>query len=445
MEKLLDSLKERVCQAIEKDRDLIFEIGQDIYMNPELGYKEYKTSKKVKEFFQHELGLEVEEGLAITGLRARSKGRKSGPTIAILGELDGIICNEHRDSLENGASHTCGHNIQIAGMLAAALGLVRSGVIDELDGNIDFIACPAEEFIEIGYRSSLREKGLIKYFGGKQELIRLGVFDDIDMAIMFHALDLDGKKVLLGPVSNGFIGKNIRFIGREAHSGSAPHKGVNALMAANLALNNMNAQRESFEDKDRVRIHPIITKGGDIVNVVPSDVHMESYTRARTIEAMVDANKKINRSIVAGAMAMGAKVEIRELSGYLPILRHDRMEEVLYKNLGYLGIEDNEIVEGGDFTGSFDLGDLSHIIPTLHPMFAGIKGDLHSKDYEIVEGDYIYLEPAKAMALTCVDLLFDKSSLGREIIDNHIPKMTKDEYLDFMNSNDRLIEKSFLE
>ena len=157
---------------------------------------------------------------------------------------------------------------------------------------IDFIATPAEEFVELDYRNKLKEKGIIKYFGENKELIRNGTFDDVDISIMFHVLDTGDKKVLVGPVSNGFIGKDVRFIGREAHAGNAQHKGVNALNAALLAMNNINAQKETFLDSDKVRIHPIITKGGDIVNVVPADVRMESYTRARTVQAMIDANEK---------------------------------------------------------------------------------------------------------------------------------------------------------
>ena len=438
-------MKAKVISTIDENRHLIFQIGRKIYENPELGYKEFKTTKLVKEFFEKELNLEVVDGIAYTGCRAKINDDKSGPKIAVLGELDGIVCNDHQDSLSSGASHTCGHNIQIAGMLGIAIGLIKSGVYKDLGGKIDFIATPAEEFIEIDYRSKLKEKGVIQYFGGKQELIRNGAFDDVDMAVMFHALDTGDKKVLVGPVSNGFIGKDIRFIGREAHAGNAPYKGVNALNAALLAINNINAQRETFEDSDKVRIHPIITKGGDIVNVVPADVRMESYTRARTVQAMVDANKKVNRALIAGAMAVGANIEIKELPGYLPILKHQQMEDILFENLIGLEITKDDIIQGGDFTGSFDLGDVSHIMPTLHPMFGGIRGELHSKDYCIVDEEYIYLEPAKALALTIIDLLFDDAKEAKNILKDFVPAMTKEEYLNFMNSNDKLIKREFLE
>lgn len=438
-----EELKNQVIRTIEENKELIIGIGRKIYKNPEFGYKEFETTKTVKDFFEKELNLSVEESIAYTGCRARVNKEKTGPRIAVLGELDGISCKLHVDANEIGASHTCGHNVQIAGMLGAAVGLLKSGVNNYLDGKIDFIGVPAEEFVELEYRTKLRENGHIKYFGGKQELIYRGFFDDINMAIMFHVLDTEDKKVLVGPVSNGFIGKEVKYIGKEAHAGSAPHEGINALNAATLGINNVNAQRETFKEPDRVRFHPIITKGGDIVNVVPADVKIEAYVRARTIDGMIDSNKKVNRALIAGALAVGGGIEIKEIPGYLPILRHDSMEKVLRKNLNYIGIKDEEIMEGGDFTGSFDFGDVSHLIPTLHPMFGGIKGALHTRDYKIVDEEYAYLAPAKAMALTIVDLLFDQSKEAKKILDNFKPVMTKKEYLDFMNSNDKVIKKDF--
>ena len=436
-----NQLKARVIKAIEENKDIIINIGRKIYNNPEFGYKEFETTKSVVEFFKNELNIDnIEENIAYTGCRVRINEDKNGPKVTILGELDGISCAEHCDVNSIGASHTCGHNIQIAGMLGVAVGLIKSGVFKELDGKIDFIATPAEEFIELAYRSKLKEEGKIKYFGGKQELIRKGAFDDIDMSLMFHALDTGDKKVLVGPVSNGFIGKEVKFIGKEAHAGSAPYEGINALNAAMLAINNVHAQRETFKEADRVRFHPIITKGGDIVNVVPADVRMEAYVRARTIASLIDANKKVNRALMAGAMAVGAEIEIKEIPGYLPILRHDSMEKVLRENINFIGIKDEEIIEGGDFTGSFDFGDVSHIIPTLHPMFGGITGALHTRNYSITDEEFAYLAPAKSLALTVVDLLFDNAKIGKEILNNFKPTMTKKEYLEFLQSNDKTIK-----
>lgn len=256
---------------------------------------------------------------------------------------------------------------------------------------------------------------------------------------MFHALDLGENKALIGPESNGFIGKKVKFIGKESHAGSAPEEGINALNAAMLAMNNIHAQRETFKDSDRVRVHPIITKGGDIVNVVPADVRMESYVRARTVEGMLDSNTKVNRALKAGAMAVGAEIEITEIPGYLPILRYENMDEIFKGNLEELGLA-GKIVEGGDFTGSFDFGDVSHLMPTLHPMIGGIRGSLHTREFQITDEELAYIVPAKAMAMTVVDLLFDGAKGAKDILADFKPVMTKDEYLKFMESNDKIIK-----
>ncbi len=431
-------LKKRIIEAIDTNRDSIIRAGREIYSTPELGYKEVESTKTAVNFLR-DLGVEVEENIAVTGCRARLNEEVQGPKIAILGELDSVAVADHPDAAENGNMHACGHNIQMGGLLGAALGLVKSGVLKELDGRVDIMATPAEEFIELEYRENLRKEGKITYFGGKQELIKKGAFDDVDMSMMFHALDLGENKALIGPVSNGFIGKKVKFIGKESHAGSAPEEGINALNAAMLAMNNIHAQRETFKDSDRVRVHPIITKGGDIVNVVPADVRMESYVRARTVEGMLDSNAKVNRALKAGAMAVGAEIEITEIPGYLPILRYKSMDEIFKGNLEDLGLA-GRIIEGGDFTGSFDFGDVSHLMPTLHPMIGGIKGSLHTREFQITDEELAYIVPAKAMAMTVVDLLFDGAKGAKDILADFKPVMTKDEYLKFMESNDKIIK-----
>lgn len=433
----INEIKDKVIKAIEDNKDEIIKASRAIYSTPEFGYKEFESTKTAVDFLK-DLGVEVEENIAITGCKAVLKGGKPGPNIAILGELDAISCVTHKDAVETGAVHACGHNNQMGGMLGAALGLVKSGVLGDLAGDVSIIATPSEEFVELDYRSQLRKEGKLTYFGGKQELIKKGHFDDVDMAMMFHSSDMGDKDALIGPVSNGFIGKTIKFIGKESHAGSAPEEGINALNAASLALNNIHAQRETFKDSDRVRVHPIITKGGNIVNSVPDDVQMESYVRARTIEGMIDSNKKVDRAIKAGAMAVGAKVEITSIPGYLPILKYPEFDKLFKENLLLLGIEEDKIIEGGDFTGSFDLGDVSHIMPTIHPMIGGVKGNLHTRDFETTNEDTAYIMPAKAMALTVIDLLYKDAANARHILDNFTPAMTKEEYLKFLESVDNV-------
>ncbi len=426
-------LKSKICEMIEVNKAEIIEAGERIYKHPELGYKEEYATQVMVEAFEN-LGLSVDKNIAVTGCRARSENEKAGPRIAVLGELDAILCKEHVDAdPATGAIHACGHNIQAAAMLGVAIGLVKSGALELLDGAVEFMAVPAEEFVELEFRDQLRRADKIRYFGGKQELIYKGYFDDVDISMMVHALNLPGKTFLTGGKGNGFIGKKVNFIGKEAHAGSAPQDGINALNAAMLALNNIHAQRETFPEAERIRVHPIITKGGDIVNVVPADVRMELYVRGRTIPGIVTANEKVNRSLIAGAMAIGAEVEIEEIPGYMPLLTVPALDKIFESNAGVL-VDPDTIISGGDFTGSFDFGDVSHLIPTLHPFVGGVEGALHTREFANMDPDLTYITPAKVMAMTIVDLLFDGAEKAREVIADFKPVMTKEEYLAYMES-----------
>lgn len=424
-------IKAKIIETIENNRSNIVELIDQIYKNPELGYKEEKTTKIIAAAFSN-LEIDFNEHQNLSGINALLKMDNPGPKVAVLGELDAITCAEHPDAdPETNAVHACGHNIQLGVMYGVAAAFKKAGVASELAGSLNFITTPAEEFIELEYRDQLREAGKINYFGGKQELIKRGSFDDVDISIMMHALDLGSKKALVAPKGNGFVGKNIRFIGKESHAGSAPEKGVNALNAAVLAMNNINAQRETFAEADRVRVHPIITKGGDIVNIVPADVRMESYVRARNIEAIKKANEKVDRSLKAGAMAVGADVKITDIPGYLPLLNNEGLDSILKSNLLEL-LDETEITVGGDFTGSFDFGDVSHLMPALHPFFGGVTGDLHTRNFKTEDKEAAYILPIKALAMTVVDLLYDNAAEAKKIIDDFQAPLTKKEYLDLM-------------
>lgn len=425
-------LKQRVCAAIDKRAEEITAIGDFMFNNPELGYKEMKAASLVEEKFAA-LGLDYRAGLAVTGLKSRLPGRQSKLSVAVMGEMDAVVCHDHPNAdPKTGAAHSCGHNAQTAMMVGVAMGLVDSGVMSELDGDVVFFALPAEEFVELDYRQQLRREGKIKFLGGKQELIELGEFDDIDMAMMCHtASDTPERHMLIpgaGIGSNGFIGKLIKYIGTEAHAGGAPHEGVNALNAAMLGLMGIHANRETFKDADAIRVHPIITKGGDLVNIIPADVRIETYVRGRSIDAIMDASHKVNRALQAGAMAIGAEAIIDEIPGYLPLLNDQKMASLFAANCVEL-LGEGGVLPGEPMAGSTDMGDITHIMPGIHPMVGGVAGRGHARDYMIVDPDMAYIVPAKAMAMTVIDLLYDDAALGLEIKEEFKPTMTKESYL----------------
>ncbi|MGI5900038.1 MAG: amidohydrolase [Christensenellales bacterium] len=426
-----EQMKQAVCAAIDEKRDEIIEIGRTIFQNPELGFKEWKTSSLVEDVFT-KLGLSFVKGLAITGVKARLKGAKPGPSVAVLGELDAVVCPGHPFAdPETGAAHSCGHNAQIASMLGAAMGLILSGVGEKLDGDAVFFAVPAEEFVEIEYREALREKGLISFLGGKQELIASGHFDDVDMAMMVHAQSNSPEAAAyFSPSSSAFIGKSVVFSGKEAHAGGAPFLGINALNAATAALMLIHAQRETFKDEDGIRVHPIITKGGDLVNIVPADVRMETYVRGSTMDAVIDANRKVNRAIKGAAYAIGADVDIRESPGYLPLSQSTAMEELYVQNIaGFVGPKN--IIRRFDMGGSTDMGDISAIMPAIHPSMGGVSGSAHSKEYTIANEEALYIYPAKTMAMTVVDLLSGGAERAKAICESFSPAFSRSGYVQF--------------
>jgi len=199
-----------------------------------------------------------------------------------------------------------------------------------------------------------------------------------------------------------------------------------------MGMMGVHAIRETFQEKDYIRFHPIITQGGDLVNVVPSDVRMESYVRAGNVPAMIDANERINRALKAGAMAVGAQCEIKDLPGYLPLQNNPTLNDLLQGNAEQLIGEENVWV-APHMTGSTDTGDLSHIMPVSHPWIGSIRGGLHGKDYHVFDEDMAYIRPAQMMACTIIDLLYDDAAQADQLMGNYTPLMTKEQYLQFLS------------
>ena len=418
-------LKQAACAAIDAAAPQLTAFGEDIFRHPEPGYQEQRTGGKVAEAFRR-LGLVQITRPALTGVKGWLPTAGDGVSLAVIGELDAVLSPQHpcADPV-TGAAHACGHHAQLAAMLGAAVGL--RAVASQLDGRLCFLAAPAEEYIQIGYRSGLQQAGKLRYLGGKQQLIAEGAFDDIDMAMMVHSeTDAPGAHVVVNGPAGGFIGKTLRFIGKEAHAGGAPWLGINALNAASLAIQAINAQRETFRDCDAVRVHPIITKGGDLVNTVPADVRMESYVRAANVEAMQDANGKVNRAARGAAWAIGARVEIQDLPGYLPLAQDETMSRLFAQNAQKL-MPGARVDSGLPFCGSTDMGDLSYLIPVIQPTVSGFAGALHSKDFHVTDPALAYLVPAKLMAMTAIDLLGDAAARARAVRDA-APRRTAAQY-----------------
>ena len=432
-----EQLKQKVCEVIEQNAEKIIAIGRDVYAHPELGFKEYRTAKIFADTLRS-LQLECREEIAITGVKAVGHGRTTDASVMLLGELDAVISPQHPFAdKQTGAAHSCGHHAQITSVLGAAMGLVP--FLSELDGKVVFAAVPAEEYVELEWRRGLRDEGKITFFGGKQEWIHLGEFVGIDAGMLVHShAGITEQKFLINCNSSGFIGKVVHFTGKEAHAGAEPHNGINALNAASLALMAINAQRETFQESDHIRVHPIITKGGDLVNVVPADVRMETYVRGRTIEAIIDASKKVNRAIQGSAMAVGSQFEILEIPGYLSLRQNEAINQ-LFANNATLQLGPKCNLYGYELMGASDAGDVSNVIPFAHISGGGFSGSAHSNSFAVSDERMAYILPAQVMAMTVIDLLYNHAELARSIKETDQPPLDKESFATFWEQFNRTI------
>ena len=431
-----EELKQKVCDAIDKRAEDIMSFGTSVFNEPELGYKETKTSAKVQEAMD-KLGIPYTTGWGITGVKGRLTGKHSKRTVAVMGELDSIVCRRHPSADPvTGAAHCCGHFIQISDMLGVAMALKDAGAMDYLGGDVVFFAVPSDECIEIEYRKKLMDEGKIHFFGGKQEIILQGGFDDIDAAMEMHAYSTDdpeGNIILNGGMS-GFITKLIEYHGKAAHAAGQPHLGVNALNACMLGIMGVNALRETFQEKDHVRFHPIITSGGELVNVVPDLVRMESYVRAASADAMKFYNDRINRALRAGADAIGATCEIKDMPGYLPMEQDKALGKICEANADAIFGKEHVDTNPPFNAGSTDVGDICNLMPCIHPHVGCVHGALHSAEFELFQKQAAYIKTTKVMAMTVIDLLYDDAQGLEDILKDYKPRMTKEQYLAYMDS-----------
>ena len=206
-------------------------------------------------------------------------------------------------------------------------------------------------------------------------------------------------------------------MGVSAHAGGSPHLGVNALYAASQAMNAANALRETFQEKDTIRFHPIITKGGGAVNAIPNDVRMESYVRGASLEAIKEANTKINRALAASAAAMGANVVLKDRPGYTPLENEEQLYDLTCDIVKQCFGED-ALVKRGRSTGCTDMGDVSAVMPTVQPYASGACGVGHGSDYRIADPESALVMSAQYQVLMAEALLSNNAELGKKIIQN---------------------------
>ena len=325
-------MKSRIYNEGQLIKERLADISDYIYNNPELGNEEYKAVEALTTFLkEHDFKVEASIAGMDTAFKATFDSGKPGMTIGYLCEYDALPK----------IGHGCGHNM--IGVMSAGAGVVLSKVLHEIGGKVIVYGTPAEETN-----------------GEKVILAEAGVFDELDAAMIVHP---DGETRASGSSSALYP---IRFIykGKTAHAASCPEKGINALNSVIQLFNGIDALRQHVTPD--VRMHGIITKGGVAANIVPDEAIADFYFRASTKERVTEVVEKVKKIAEGAALMTGATLEMERYElPYDDLNTNETLSEMFNNNLRELGITD--IKEAKATGGSSDIGNVSHVAPTIHP------------------------------------------------------------------------------
>lgn len=430
---MIDETGQRILRLIDVHKDQIIAFAEDIAAHPEPGYEEFCTAGKTAEVLKN-LGYKVTEHLARTGVKG-TKSVKEGPSLTVIGELDAIGCHSHPNANPvTGVAHACGHHAQMAAMIGCAIAMADPDVQKCLAGTVNFLAVPAEEYIDADKRTRLKKEG-IEFCCGKSEMIRTGVFDDTDIALTTHVhmVPVEEDFYLGNPACNGYSAERITVRGKAAHGAIDPWNGVNALSITTSAIQMMGLMRETFREEDHVRLHNVIRKAGDVINSVPDEAIVETKVRAASLDKICEITDMVNRAYAGSAYAFGGKIEMEKLQGYMPIIPR-AADNALIEAADDLGLN-YRTVQKGDFNNACtDVGDLSHLVPVVNFTFKGFEGKLHGADFKITDPEKAYILPAKLLALTVYKLLKNGGQEAKKITKSYTPVFNKESYIQYVKN-----------
>jgi amidohydrolase len=380
----MSTVKDRIDQAVERLGDELEALSRQIHGHPELAYQEVQAAGWLAAFLAGK-GFKVERGVAgVETAFAAQMETGDGPTIAIMCEYDALP----------GIGHACGHNVIAASGAGAGAALIA--VKDALPkGRVLVVGTPAEEG-----------------GGGKVKLVRGGIFNEVDAAMMIHGWDAwIGHQDLLGIVRVTF-----EFTGKAAHASADPWEGVNALDAVIQTFNNVSMLRQQI--RPTARIHGIVTAGGSAANIIPEFASCIFYVRAADLSYMWDLLRRVTACAEGAAQATGTTLRVVEHdSAYEPMKRNDALLDAFRANWRRLGVA--EVEPPKDRFGSSDVGNVSQVVPTIQPLvkIAREGTPIHSRAFEAEAVTPLarqgLLTAAKSMAMTAVDLLGDAALLDR--------------------------------
>ena len=374
----VEELKARACAAIDADAEALLSLSHRIHANPELAFNETQASGWLTSYLDAR-GFDVTRGIAELPTAFRASAGAGSPIVAVLAEYDALP----------GIGHGCGHNIIATAGVGAGVG-VRA-VIDAIDGAVQVIGTPAEEV-----------------YGGKVAMIREGAFDGIDAAIMTHPGTRDG--VVAKALACAEL--RIEYHGREAHAAAQPERGINALEAMIIAYNAINALRQHI--RRTARVHGVITDGGEAPNIVPGHSAASFLVRAEDDEYLEELKLRVAACFEAGATATGATLELHwNINQYAAMNSNPAIAAACRRNFAAVGREVPDD-ENPRPLGSTDMGNVSKVVPGIHPTIAIAPHEVNGHSPAFAEyaaseaGDRAVIDGAKALAMTAIDILADE-------------------------------------
>jgi amidohydrolase len=371
----IGKLKPKVKDSVELQRQQLIQLSLNIHDNPELGFEEEKASAWLTSYLEDN-GFHVERGIAGLATAFRAKYGQGSPRIALLAEYDALPK----------MGHGCGHNIIAASAAGAAV--ASESIIDQLGGSVVVLGTPGEEV-----------------FGGKIDMVKAGVFKEIDVAMIVHP-DVRNM-VTIQALSCSSL--EVEFFGQSAHAAAQPYKGINALEAMILAFTSINSLRQHI--RSEARIHGIITDGGEAPNIVPAHSAAVFLIRAPDNEYLAELKDKVLNCFTGASVASGARLEYRwKDRAYAPMKNNATLAELFKQNLESLGrhVEDFDPRFG---FGSTDMGNVSQVVPSIHPTIAIASSEvfIHTQEFASAAaseaGHEGLMDAAKAMAMTVADIL----------------------------------------
>jgi amidohydrolase len=380
-----DEVHTRIVRTVETWADRLVALSHDIHAHPELNFAEHHAHAALVGFLG-DAGLDVEPrafGLA-TAFAARA-GTGHGPLVAILCEYDALP----------GVGHACGHNVIAA--IGAGAGIAAAAVVDELDGRLLVLGTPAEEG-----------------GGGKIDLIAAGAFDGVDAALMVHPAGADLTRMDAIAVAQ----YRVRYEGVAAHAAAAPHLGRNALDAAVLGYANVAALRQHIRADER--IHGIFTEAGEAANVVPRTAEAIWFVRSPTMSGLDQLVERVHACLRAGAEAAGCAITIApESHTFADMVDNPVLVERYVAHAATVGRTVAEPHADERVVGSTDMGNVSHLVPSIHPVIkvAPANVAIHTAEFAThaasPEADGAVVDGATILALVAADCWRDRAVLQR--------------------------------